>query len=445
MPFVNEITVDSTVVAVTILICLATTLLFGLLPAVWQSRIQSADSLKAGARSTASIEVRSLQRALLVGQIALALALVASAALLLESFRRLIGVDLGYKPQQVITLDLGGWKIPTNEDNVRMYREIKREVAALPGVEAVGTIQSIPFTGKWTWEEKAQVLGDTRAPLEQPSLAITFVAFDYFDVMQIPLIAGRVFSESELRDDGYGNVIIINEAAAKALFPGQSALGKSFAISSSPDRYYEVIGVVRDTRDVKLELNPPPRFYLNYTHGGSQLLVRTSAPPEAMVPMIRSVLKKFGSQLIVSTVKPMSEIISDTVAERRFLIGMLTSYAALALGIAAVGIFGVTAYQVAQRTNEFGVRLALGATPQGLTGQVLRETARWTSIGVIVGIILAFGASQALASQLYDLSPHDPFIFTGVTLLLFAIGLLASFFPARRAANVDPLKALRCE
>lgn len=445
MPFVNEIIVDATVIVVTIGICLATTLLFGLMPAVWQSRIHAADSLKAGARSTATLEIRSLQRGLLVGQIALALALVASAALLLESFRRLVNVELGYKPQQVITMDLGGWNIPTNEDNVRMYREIKREVAAIPGVEAVGTIQSIPLTAKWTWDERVQILGEPRPALEQPLMAITFVAFDYFGAMQIPLIAGRVFREEELRDDGYGQYIIINETAAKTLFGLRNAIGKSISIGSTHGRFYEIIGVVRDTRDVKLEQSPAPRFYLHYTHGGTQLLVRTSATAPAIVPMLRSALKKFGANVIISNVKPMSEIISDTIAERRFMMGMLTSYAALAVAIAAVGIFGVSAFQVAQRTNEFGVRLALGATPRGVMAQVLGESARWTVSGLFVGILLAFAAARLLASQLYDLSPHDPVIFIGVTLFLLAIGLLASLFPARRAASVDPLTALRCD
>jgi putative ABC transport system permease protein len=445
MPFLHEITIDATVVAITAVISIGTGLIFGFLPALWQSRVGAGDALKSGVRSSVGPEIRSWQRSLLIGQIALALVLVVAATLLLESFRRLMSVDIGYQPRQVITADLGNWAIPTNEETVRLYREIARRVAALPGVEAVGTIQSIPLTGKWTWEEKAQVRGAAVPESEQPSLAITFVAFDYFKAMQIPIVAGRFFGADELRDDGYGKFIIINEAAARALFPGRSALGQSFSISSTPDRFYEVVGVVRDTRDVRLEEKPQPRFYLNYAHGGSQLLVRSSAPAAATIAMMRATLKQFGSRVMINDIKTMSGIVSDTVAERRFLAMMLTIYAAIALLLAATGIFGVAAYQVAQRTNEFGIRLALGATPARLMRLVLSETFRHALLGATIGLVLAFAVAQLLASHLYEVSPHDPVLFATATLLLFAIGLIASLLPARRAAKVEPVESLRCD
>ncbi len=227
------------------------------------------------------------------------------------------------------------------------------------------------------------------------------------------------------------------------LFPGETALGKRFFISSSPERCYDVVGIVKDTRDVRLDHPPQPRFYLLYTHGGSQVLVRSKLSAKAMIPLLRDALKKFGPRVIINDVKPMAEIVSDSVAERRFLMAMLAAYALVALGIAAVGIFGVTAHQVAQRANEFGIRLALGATPANLTSLVLRQSSRLAAVGLAIGLVLSLGAGRLLANQLFDLSPHDPLLLATVILLLLLVGLLASFLPARRAAKVDPIHALR--
>jgi predicted permease len=445
VPFIREVVVDGAVMGLTLALCLAAALVFGLLPALCQSRDESAESLRSGSRSSVGPAIRAWQRALLIGQIALVLVLLNSASLLLESFRRLMSVDLGYQPTPVIALDLGNWGLPTNADIVRLYREIKLRLAALPGVEAVGTIQSTPLTGKWTWEEKAQVFGRPVPLAEQPSLAITFVAFDYFRAMGIPLMSGRYFREGELRDDGYAGVAILNQGGAARLFPNETALGKRFSISSSPERFYEIVGVVKDTRDMRLEQSPPPRFYLLYTHGGSQVIVRSAVPAKAMIPMIRDTLKQFGSRVMIYDIKPLAAILSDTVAERRFLMAMLLVYALVALGIGAVGIFGVVAYQVAHRTSEFGIRLALGASPANLMRLVLAQAGQLTLAGVMIGLMLALGVSGLLANQLFGLSPHDPLVLAAVSLMLLCVALLASFLPARRAARVDPMVALRCE
>src|SRR6185369_7434618 len=283
VPFIREIVVDRTVMGWTVALCFVTALVFGFLPALWQSRIEAAEALKSGARSSPGPQIRAWQQGLLIGQIALVLVLLTSAGLLLESFRRLMGVDLGYQPKEVIALDLANWGLPTNADGVRLYREIRSRLAALPGVEAVGTIQSTPLTGKWTWEEKAQIFGRPVPTAEQPSLAVTFIAFDYFQAMGIPLVNGRLFREAELRDDGYAQIAILNEAAAAKLFPDETALGKRFSISSSPERFYEVVGVVKDTRDVRLEERPQPRFYFLWIYAGGPVVVKSSAPTQALM------------------------------------------------------------------------------------------------------------------------------------------------------------------
>jgi putative ABC transport system permease protein len=445
VPFIREAGLDGIAVAFTAGLSLLTALVFGLLPALRQSRAEAADALRTGTRSTGGPQIRAWQQGLLAGQIAVVLVLLASAGLLLESFRRLVGQNLGYQPRSVITMDLGQSGFDTNGDVCRMYRALRERLAALPGVEAVGTISSAPLTGKWTFNERPDIVGQSVPLAERPSLAATFVAFDYFQAMGIPLIDGRFFHDHELNDDGYGRIVILNEAGAKILFPNRSAVGGRFTVGSNPDRILEVIGVVKDTRDVRLEEKPQPRFYWQYAFGGAQVVVRSSAPAEVLMPMMREVVKQTDTRVRVDSVRLMTEIVASTVAERRLLMILVAAYAAIALGIAAVGIFGVAAYQVAQRTNEFGVRLALGATPGGLLRLVLLQAGRVALMGLIAGLTLSFATNRLLANQLFGLTPHDPLLLATVSMLLLCVALLATLLPARRAARTNPMEALRYE
>ncbi|MCI0538875.1 MAG: ADOP family duplicated permease [Verrucomicrobiales bacterium] len=309
VPFIREAAVDATVVAFTAGVSMLTAFVFGLLPALRQSRTEAADALRTGTRSTGGPQIRAWQRSLLVGQIALVLVLLASAGLLLESFRRLIGQDLGYQPRSVIAMDLKQSGFDTNGDVCRMYRALRERLAALPGVEAVGTISSAPLTGKWTFNERPQIVGQPMPEADRPVLAATFVAFDYFQAMGIPLRDGRFFRDGELKDDGYGQIVILNEAAAAILFPGRSAVGGRFTVGSNPDRVLEVIGVVKDTRDVRLEEKPQPRFYWQYAFGGAQVVVRGKVPAKALVPMLRDAVKQTDSRVRLESVHPMTEIV----------------------------------------------------------------------------------------------------------------------------------------
>jgi ABC-type antimicrobial peptide transport system permease subunit len=216
-------------------------------------------------------------------------------------------------------------------------------------------------------------------------------------------------------------------------------------IGASAQRIYEVVGVVKDTRDVRLEEKPQPRLYWHYASGGAQVVVQSSAPAEVLMPMLREVVKQTDARVRLESAYPMTEIVAATVAERRFLMIMSAAYALVALGVAAVGIFGVVAYQVAQRRNEFGLRLALGASPGGLLRLVLFQAGRLTLAGLLIGLGVSFATNRLLASHLFGLSPHDPIVLMTVSILLLLVALLASFLPARRAARVDPMEALRCE
>jgi ABC-type antimicrobial peptide transport system permease subunit len=207
----------------------------------------------------------------------------------------------------------------------------------------------------------------------------------------------------------------------------------------------EVIGVVKDTRDVRLEDAPQPRFYWQYAFGGAQVVVRSAVSAPVLMPMLRETVRETDARVVLGAVKPMTAIISGTVAERRFLMSLVTIYAGVALGVAAVGIFGVMGYQVAQRTNEFGVRLALGATRERLLRLVLSQAGRLVLVGMAVGIPCSLAVNRLLASQLFGLSPYDPWLLAGTGMVMLAVALVASYYPARRAANVAPMEALRCE
>ncbi len=443
VPFIGEASLNGAAVAFTAGLSLITALLFGWLPAWWQSRANAADALRLGTRASGGLQIRSWQQSLLVGQIAIVLGLLAAAGLLLESFRRLVGQDLGYQPASVLTMDLETQDFPTNGETCRMYRALRERLAALPGVAAVGTVSSAPLTGKWPFSERPDVIGRSLPLAERPILAATFVGFDYFQAMGIALTDGRYFRDSELNDDGYGRIVILNQAAAALLFPGRSAVGGRFTVGSNPDRVLEVIGVVKDTRDVRLEEKPQPRFYWQYAFGGAQVVVRGSASEKVLAPMLRAAVAETDRRARIQSIQAMTDIVASTVAERKFLVLMILAYAVVAVIIAAVGIFGVVAYQVAQRTNEFGVRLALGATPKRLLGLVLWQAGRLTLVGLAIGLGVSFATSRLLASQLFGLTPHDPTLLTIVCVLLAVVALTASFLPARRAAQTNPMEALR--
>ncbi len=442
VPFIRDSTVDGTAVMFTAGLSLVTALVCGLLPALRQSRSDVGASARPGNRTTGGPQIRLWQQGLLVGQIAAVLVLLTSAGLLLESFRRLIGQDLGYQPHAVIALDLRTRGFQTNENVSRMYRALHGRLAALPGVDAVGTISSAPLTGKWTFDEKAQVVDRPLPEADRPSLSGTFVAYDYFQAMGIALLDGRHFRDADLKDDDVGPMAVINEAAATLLFPGRPAVGGRFTIGNR-DRVLEVVGVVRDTRDVRLDDRPQPRFYLHYAFGGAQVVVRSRVPSGVLIPLVRDAVHATDRRVIVHEITAMTDIVAATVAERRFLMIMLVTYAAVALGIAAVGTFGVAAFQVAQRTREFGIRLALGASPRGLLGLVLMQAGRTAVAGLAIGLVCSFVTSRLLASQLFGVSPHEPWLLAMASVALLLVTLLASLVPARRATRVDPMGPLR--
>lgn len=445
VPYLAEARLNGAALAFTFGLSMVTAALFGLLPALRLSRIAPIAALSAGSRATAGPRIRSWQLALLAGQIAVVLVLLTASGFLLESFRRLINEDLGYQPRSVVTMDLESWGFETNGELCRYYRSLRERLRSLPGVDAVGTVSSAPLTAKWNFQEKAQLAGESVPEADRPTISVSFIAFDYFAAMGIPLKEGRLFADAELNDDGYGQRVVINEAAARRLFPNRPAIGGRFTVGSNPNRMLEVIGVVKDTREMGLDAQPTPHLYWQYAFGGAQVVVRSGQPAAALMPALRNIVRQMDPRVTIQAIRPFADIVADTVAERRFFMLILTAYAVLSLIMAAVGIVGTVAYQVSQRTNEFGVRLALGAMPLDLLRLVLIQVLRVTLVGVAAGVGIWLVSGRLLSSQFYQLTPDNPWMLSGASLLILCSALAASAWPARQAARVDPVEALRSE
>lgn len=445
IPWVVEVQLDGTVLGFVLGLSLTSALLVALLPAWWQLRGRPMAVLGAAGRITLGTSVHAWQRGLLVAQIAIVLAVLSSTALLGESLRRLLNQDLGFRPDAVLAMDLQTPNFPSNEAVLRTYQRLRERLLTLPGVTAVGAISSVPLTGKWTFSERANVVGQSRPAAEQPLLAATFVAFDYFQALQIALLEGRFFQEDELHGDGNGPEIILNASAARALFPDGHAVGRRLTMNSSPERLLEVVGVVNDTRDVRLEERPPPRMYWHYPLGSAQVVVRSSASLGTLMESIRRVVPQVDGRLRIEHLRPLDDVILGTIAQRRLVWLLLVAYAGLALVIAAVGVFAIVHFQVARRVPEFGIRLTLGATGGGVVRLVLGEILRSVAGGLILGLGLALLSNRWIAAELYEVSPRDPGLLLGVAAGLLLVALVAGWFPARRAAVVDPVLALRSE
>jgi len=445
VPFIQEARISGRALVFSVGLSVATAILVGLAPALRESRVNVGEALRVGGRATGGRRTRRWQQGLLIGQVAIVFALLFSGVLLLQSFRRIINQDIGYNPNSVIAMDVITLNDSSYKERLVLYRAMKSKLEELPAVESVGTIQSTPLTGKWTFKEKTGVYGHSISLADQPSLAGTFVAFDYFQTMGVRLVSGRVFRENELQGGEYAPVVVINESAAARLFPGETALGKKISFGYRPKRYYEVIGVVGDTRDTRLDRVPDPRFYLNAAHGAAQFLIQASDTSSVMTALIRESLKPFLGSILIYDIQPLGSIVSASVAERRFLMGMVVVYAALSFLVAIVGVFGVAAYQVEQRATEFGIRLSLGMKPSALLGSVLLRLGRLVMMGLSVGLVLALAAGRFLASQLYEVSPYDPYLLGIVGFLLLLVPLAACCGPAWRAARVEPALALRAD
>jgi putative ABC transport system permease protein len=449
-PRFDEIRPDARVFAFTLGVTVLTGLVFGLAPALAASRTDLNETLKEGGRAGSAGSRRNRARSLLVvAEIALSFMLLAGAGLLIRSFMRLREVNPGLNPDGVLALrvSLLSTKYPTAQQKTEFYRQAVERIKSLPGVEAAGGVLTLPLGGDTFNVGRAFIReGRPMTPEESASAAYLVATPDYFRTLQIPLVAGRAFTDQDT--DHSPMVVIVNETMARQFWGGESPLGKRITIWRDEKFPREVVGVVGDTRP-SLDAPPAPQMYVPYAQDAGwnslSLVVRSRVEPTALTASVRSEIRGLDKVLPIYNTKTMREVLSASVAQQRSSTLLVTAFAAVALLLALIGIYGVAAYYVTQRTHEFGVRMALGAQASDIFRLVVRQGMALAGIGVGLGLVAALALTRAMTTLLFGVKPSDPLTFAAVALLLAAVALVACYIPARRATKVDPMIALRYE
>ena len=452
LPHIGEIRVNFTVGAFTFLLAIASTLLFGLIPALQVSRPGVNEALQQGAKgSTGGLHTTSLRAALVISQVSLSLLLLAGAGLLIKSFFNLRATNPGFEPQRLVSafLNLPRIHYSDPEKQIRTHELIFEKLAAIPGVEAVGAANPFPLSGN-SRTSSMMVSGLAPRPRgEHPEASHITVMGDYFRAMKIPLRSGRTFNRADTKDSPL--VIMINEAFARKFFPDRNPIGQHVMVDrpegEAPPR--EVIGVVGNTRHNSLQTEADPEMYLPLTQDptrGIETVFRV--PSTNLVGLdlaVKRAVQEVDKTLFVPKLEPVTSLLSTQLAQPRFNMVLLGVFASVAMILAAIGIYGVIAYGVAQRTREIGIRMALGAQKTQMLRMILRQSLTLVGIGLAIGFLVALGATRIMATLLYGVGATDWSTYALVVLLLGAAAFLASYIPARRAMRVDPMVALRYE
>jgi predicted permease len=446
LPFLRQLDPSPGVLLFTFALCLVATLAIGLLPAL-RSPLAVAVLFRDGARGSAG--KRPLRDLLLVGEIALALVLLASAGLMTRSLQRLMAVDAGFERENLLTafVALPRARYDTPEKLDAAFAELGERLAALPGVAGVTTANILPLTGSGNTGAPS-VLGRAEARQGDVMAQMRTVGTDYFRLLGVPLVAGRPFVVSDRRDAP--PVLAVNERLARELFPGESAVGERVTFSFIEGRQFEIVAVVGDENVVDLDAPPEPAIYFpasQESFTATYLVLRTLAPADGLARILVEAIRAFEPAAAVSEVAPFESIVRDTppVFLRRFPRLLLGSFATLALVLAAIGVYGVMAYDVSQRRREIGIRIAVGARLADVQALVLRRGVAAAAAGVALGTFGAWGAGRLLARLLYDTSAFEPAVLAGAAATLVAVALAACAMPAWRASRVDPVTALRSD
>jgi putative ABC transport system permease protein len=450
-PLMQQVGIDNRVLLFTFGVSLVTGLVFGAAPAIRVSKADLNSTLKATGRALTGGGVQKIRDGLVAAEIALALVLVVAAGLLTRSFVRLMSVNPGLRTQDVLTmqLTLPTARYPEGDQRARFYQNLVERVEALPGVESAGAIQFLPFRANFlnsrisVWPFRVQGQPPVREG-QEPLADFRVVTAHFFTAMGIPLRQGRYFNQ---RDTHSGpGVVIVNEAMAKRHVPGENPIGKRLLLPPWDQPPREIIGVVADVKLYALDWAVEPAVYVLHAQKPDEvmsLVVHSPRDRQALAAAIRHEVEALDPEQPIADVRTMEAVMSDSTMLRRLAMGMIGAFAVLALVLATVGIYGLTAYTVSQRTHEIGLRMALGARGADILRHIVGRGAVVALIGVALGTAGALGVAQVLKSFLFGITSTDPVILVGMPAALLGIAVLASYLPARRAAKVDPMEALR--
>jgi putative ABC transport system permease protein len=452
VPRLANIHINTGVCFFTFGLAIVSTLVFGLIPALQTSRSNLNEALQQGSKgSTGGLHGTRVRALLVVSQVSLSLLLLAGAGLLIKSFFNLRASNPGFDSSGVLVLDqiVPRLKYPEPDQQRRFYDQLLPKLAAIPGVEIVGGANPLPFSDNDSDSSFYIAEQPPIAPGNRPDASHLAVAPGYFRSMKIPLRNGRDFDARDTEKSG--NVALINEAFVKRFFPGVNPIGQHVVLDRGDqgDFPMEVIGVVGDTKHEELGEIPRPEMYQPFAQAPNRrlwiTLRRTSANLSGMQTSVRRAVTEIDPDVYVAQLKPLTSMLSKHLAQPRFNMMLLGVFAGVAMILAAIGIYGVIAYSVAQRTREIGIRIALGAQRGEMLGMILRQSLTVVAVGLTIGLLAAFAGTRLLASLLYGVSANDIFTYASVVLLLGMAALLASYIPARRAMKVDPMVALRAE
>jgi predicted permease len=448
LPRVREISLDVNVLLFAVGLSLITGIILGLVPALHASRSDPIDSLKDSSRGSTGRQAGRLRAGLLIAEVALSLVLVVGAVLLVDSFRRLQSVDPGFRAEGITTFFVGlpPGSYPDVERQALFFQNAVEKLKALPGVTSAAAASNLPASDNGNTRSPAAVEGRPLPAVSDRTIAVrSTVSPGFFETLGIPIKQGRDFTWRDRPNTPL--VVIINETMAKKFFPGENPIGHRLitGIQSIPR---EIVGVSGDVRAENLSLPPGMEMYYPSTQldGAFQsIVVRSERPAASLRSELIAAIHSLDPGLPIDQVQSYNELLSAASADRRLSMYLLGGFAGLALALAGMGIYSVIAYGVAQRTNEFGIRFALGAAARDVIGLVMKEGLRLSIVGLVVGLGLSFAVTRLMQRLLFEVSPRDPWLYAGVALFICAVAALACFVPAMRATRIDPMQALRTE
>jgi putative ABC transport system permease protein len=452
LPRLDDIRIDGAVLAFTLGACVLTALLFGWIPAIQALRLNLSDTLKDAARGSSDGRGHSARRVLVVSEFALSLVLLIGAGLLIRSFIALQRVQPGYNPQNILSFSvtIPGNRYPKNEDISRFVHELELKMGALPGVQSVGSIFQLPFTGSGAQMPYAYN-AETSQQWESLSADWRPITPGFFPTVGARFLEGRNFNDAD--DANHPLVVIVDEMLARRAWPGESAIGKKLEIESlsrkdTPRMFAIVVGVVAHLRIHDLTRNVREQIYIPHAQepfGRVGVVLKTPGDPSGVAKQVEQQVRTLDPGIAIWRLEPLESYIDDAQAPMRFNLILIAIFGAIALTLASVGLYSVMAYSVTQRAHELGIRIAVGASPRDILRLVLGHGVRLTLMGAALGLVVSFLVTRALASLLFGVSATDPLTFIAVPIVLALVAMLACYLPARRAMRVDPIIALRYE